>query len=203
VRAATESNELLTLVPASGDALPAALGAQSGPIRVLLTMDELHALVEQAAISTVRACLTALAALPTPRERLHVRAVAAEPVGPAPIAEPGRLPLAELVVGERRRLSVSLGGLARRIRKAAEAEESHSAVSRQDISQIERKGRIPHPDALRWLAHALEVPVERVVGAAEQQRVNRRYAKSLAALDRLDMALVAGTSAASGNENRR
>jgi transcriptional regulator with XRE-family HTH domain len=75
-------------------------------------------------------------------------------------------------------------------------------VSRQDISQIERKGRIPHPDALRWLAHALEVPVERVVGAAEQQRVKRRYAKSVAALDRLDMVLVVARSAASGDEDR-
>jgi transcriptional regulator with XRE-family HTH domain len=199
VRAATESNGLLTLVPASEDARPAATGARSGPSRVLLTRDELHALIEQTAVNTVRACL---AALPNPREPLRVRAVAADPVGPSLIVEPGRLPLAELVVGERRRLSVSLEGLAKRIRKAAAAEASHSAVSRQDISQIERKGRIPHPDALRWLAHALEVPVERVVGAAEQQRVNRRYAKRLAALDRLDMALVVARSAASGDEDR-
>lgn len=197
VRTAMEGNGFLTLVPASEDAGPAAQGAQSGSSRVLLTVEELHALIEQAAVSTVRAFLATLAALSTPRERPRVRAVAAEPVGPALIAEPGRLPLAELVVGERRRLSVSLEGLARRIRKAAEAEGSHSTVSRQGISQIERKGRIPHPDALRWLAHALEIPVERVVGAAEQQRINRRYAKSLAALDRLDMALVARMPAAS------
>jgi transcriptional regulator with XRE-family HTH domain len=201
VRAATESNGLLTLIPASEDAGPPATGAQSGPSQVLLTMDQLHALIEQTAINTVRACLAALAAVP-PGEPLRVRAVAADPVGPSLIAEPGRLPLAELVVGERRRLSVSLEGLAKRIRKAAGAEGSHSAVSRQDISQIERKGRIPHPDALRWLAHALEVPVERVVGAAEQQRVKRRYAKSVAALDRLDMVLVVARSAASGDEDR-
>jgi transcriptional regulator with XRE-family HTH domain len=202
VRTAIESNGFLSLVPASEDAGPAAQGAQSGSSRVLLTVEELHALIEQAAVSTVRAFLATLAALSTPRERPRVRAVAAEPVGPSLITEPGRLPLAELVVGERRRLSFSLEGLAKRIRKAAAAEGSHSAVSRQDISQIERKGRIPHPDALRWLAYALEVPIERVVGAAEQQRVNRRYATSLAALDRLDMALVVARSSASGEEDR-
>jgi hypothetical protein len=95
VRTAIESNGFLTLVPASDDAGPAARGAQSGPSQVLLTMEELHALIEQAAASTVRAFLATLAALSTPRERPRVRAVAAEPVGPALIAEPGRLPLAE------------------------------------------------------------------------------------------------------------
>jgi transcriptional regulator with XRE-family HTH domain len=43
--------------------------------------------------------------------------------------------------------------------RAAEAEGSWCMATRQALSQIERKGRIPHPDRLRWLAHALELPV--------------------------------------------
>jgi len=39
VRTATPSNGFLTLVSASEDAGPAARGAQSGPSRVLLTME--------------------------------------------------------------------------------------------------------------------------------------------------------------------
>ena len=103
--------------------------------------------------------------------------------------EQGRLPLAELVVRERRRQSLSLEELARRMHKAAEAEGTHSAATRQDVSQIERKGRIPHPDGLRWLAGGLSLPVEQVIQAAEQQRVNWRYARGLAVIHRLDLAL--------------
>jgi tetratricopeptide (TPR) repeat protein len=84
------------------------------------------------------------------------------------------LPLAELVSEQRARLSLSLGGVARRMQQAAEQEGNrHCGATRQTIHQIER-GRIPHPDALRWLAVALELPIDRVAAAAREQRMNRR-----------------------------
>jgi tetratricopeptide (TPR) repeat protein len=84
------------------------------------------------------------------------------------------LPLAELVSEQRVRLSLSLGGVARRMHQAAEQEGNrHCGATRQTIHQIER-GRIPHPDALRWLAAALELRIERVTDAAREQRMNRR-----------------------------
>jgi transcriptional regulator with XRE-family HTH domain len=86
---------------------------------------------------------------------------------------PGSLPLAELVAEQRVRLSLSLAAVAKRMGTAADEEGSYSGASRQTIHQIEQ-GRIPHPDALRWLAVALELPVERVVAAAREQRMNRR-----------------------------
>jgi transcriptional regulator with XRE-family HTH domain len=86
---------------------------------------------------------------------------------------PGTLPLAELVAERRARLSLSLAAVAKRMGTAADQEGSYSGASRQTIHQIEQ-GRIPHPDALRWLAVALELPVERVVAAAREQRMNRR-----------------------------
>jgi transcriptional regulator with XRE-family HTH domain len=86
---------------------------------------------------------------------------------------PGSLPLAELVAERRARLSLSLATVAKRMGTAADQEGSYSGASRQTIHQIEQ-GRIPHPDALRWLAVALELPVERVVVAAREQRMNRR-----------------------------
>src|SRR4029453_16664505 len=74
----------------------------------------------------------------------------------------------------RPRRSLSLGGVARRMHQAAEQEGNrHCGATRQTIHQIER-GRIPHPDALRWLAAALELPIERVAVAAREQRMNRR-----------------------------
>jgi transcriptional regulator with XRE-family HTH domain len=86
---------------------------------------------------------------------------------------PDRLPLAELVAERRGRLSLSLAAVAKRMGTAADQEGSYSGASRQTIHQIEQ-GRIPHPDALRWLAVALELPVEQVVVAARAQRMNRR-----------------------------
>jgi tetratricopeptide (TPR) repeat protein len=83
-------------------------------------------------------------------------------------------PLAELVSEQRARLSLSLGGVARRMHQAAEQEGNrHCGATRQTIHQVER-GRIPHPDALRWLAAALELPVDGVAAAAREQRMNRR-----------------------------
>jgi transcriptional regulator with XRE-family HTH domain len=87
---------------------------------------------------------------------------------------PDSLPLAELVAEQRARLSLSLAAVAKRVRTAAEQEgNKHCGASRQTIHQIEQ-GRIPHPDALRWLAIALELPLHRVVVAAKEQRMNRR-----------------------------
>ena len=84
-----------------------------------------------------------------------------------------RLPLAELVAERRARLSLSLAAVARRMHDAADDEGSYSGATRQTIHEIEQ-GRIPHPDPLRWLAVALELPVKQVVDAARRQRMNRR-----------------------------
>jgi transcriptional regulator with XRE-family HTH domain len=92
-----------------------------------------------------------------------------------------RLPLAELVRAQRARLSLSLAAVARRMRDAANLEADHCGASRQTIQEIEQ-GRIPHPDALRWLAVALELPVEQVAAAAREQRMNRRQLLQSAAV---------------------
>jgi tetratricopeptide (TPR) repeat protein len=87
---------------------------------------------------------------------------------------PDYLPLGKLVVEQRHHLSLSQTDAVRRIHNAAKAEGRQSGATKQWISEIERTGRIPHPDALRWLATAIEVPVERVVVAADEQRRLRR-----------------------------
>ncbi|MGH2770417.1 MAG: helix-turn-helix domain-containing protein, partial [Actinomycetota bacterium] len=83
------------------------------------------------------------------------------------------LPLARLLGEQRRQRSLSLAEVARRMRRAAEADRSCCCVTRQTIHAYEH-GRIPHPDALRWLAAALEAPLDRLCSAAEWQRVVRR-----------------------------
>jgi tetratricopeptide (TPR) repeat protein len=87
---------------------------------------------------------------------------------------PESLTLGRLVVEQRHHLSLSQTDAVRRIHNAAKAEGRQSGATKQWISEIERTGRIPHPDALRWLAAAIEVPVERVVAAADEQRRLRR-----------------------------
>lgn len=87
---------------------------------------------------------------------------------------PEYLPLGTLVVEQRHHLSLSQTDAVRRIHNAAKAEGRQSGATKQWISEIERTGRIPHPDSLRWLAAAIEVPVERVVAAADEQRRLRR-----------------------------
>jgi transcriptional regulator with XRE-family HTH domain len=82
---------------------------------------------------------------------------------------PESLPLGRLVVKQRRRLSLSQSDVARRVRNAAKAEGRQSGATKQWVSEIERTGRIPHPDGLRWLAVAIEVPIERLVATADQQ----------------------------------
>ncbi len=86
----------------------------------------------------------------------------------APEPPEGR-PLAVLINEQRRRHSLSLAGVARRMREAAQGEGDYCGADRRAIHGYER-GRIPHPDALRWLAAALEAPLDRVVEAAGRQR---------------------------------
>jgi transcriptional regulator with XRE-family HTH domain len=83
---------------------------------------------------------------------------------------PESLPLGRLVVEQRHHLSLSQTDVVRRIHNAAKADGRQSGATKQWISEIERTGRIPHPDALRWLAAAIDLPVERVVAAADEQR---------------------------------
>jgi transcriptional regulator with XRE-family HTH domain len=73
------------------------------------------------------------------------------------------------VVEQRRRLSLSQTDVARRVRNAAKAEGRQSGATKQWVSEIERTERVPHPDGLRWLAVAIEVPIERLVATADQQ----------------------------------
>lgn len=82
---------------------------------------------------------------------------------------PESLTFGRLVVEQRRRLSLSQTDVARRVRNAAKAEGRQSGATKQWVSEIERTGRIPHPDGLRWLAVAIEVPIERLVATADQQ----------------------------------
>lgn len=95
---------------------------------------------------------------------------------------PERLPLAELVAEQRARLSLSLAAVARGMAEAADQEGSHCGASRQTVHEVEQGRRIPHPDALRWLAVALNLPTSEVVRAAGQQRMNRRQLLRNAAL---------------------
>lgn len=88
-------------------------------------------------------------------------------------------PLADLVARQRRRLGLSHGQLVKRINGLAKAEGEHCGYSPQTIGEIERKGRIPHPVNLRWLATAIadeQIAVDDVLTAAEQQSLNKQQA---------------------------
>ncbi len=87
---------------------------------------------------------------------------------------PELLPLAELIAGQRERLSLSLEGTRKRMQEAAHLEGKYCGATRQTIRAIERGDRIPHPDSLRWLAVGLDLPIEQVASAARQQRMKRR-----------------------------
>jgi transcriptional regulator with XRE-family HTH domain len=52
---------------------------------------------------------------------------------------------------------------------AAQSEGIHCGATRQAILGYER-GRIPHPEALRWLAAAVGLPIDEVTAAARRQR---------------------------------
>jgi len=84
----------------------------------------------------------------------------------------GSLPLAELAAKQRKQLALSLEEAAQRVQKAAESDGDYCAFTRQTIYEIER-GRIPHPRNLRWLAAGLDLAVEQVTQAAQQQRLLR------------------------------
>lgn len=65
---------------------------------------------------------------------------------------PVSLPLGRLVVEQGHRLSLSQTDVVRRHRNAAKADGRQSGATKQSVSEIERTGRIPHPDGLRWRA---------------------------------------------------
>jgi transcriptional regulator with XRE-family HTH domain len=89
------------------------------------------------------------------------------------------LPLAQLVSEARQRQGLSLNGVARRMHAAAEQDGIHCGVTRQTILGYQR-GRIPHPDALRWLAAAVGLPLDEVIAAARRQRRYRLELRVLA-----------------------
>src|SRR5437660_874073 len=92
------------------------------------------------------------------------------------------LPLAQLVSEARQRQGLSLNGVARRMHAAAQQEGIHCGVTRQTILGYQR-GRIPHPDALRWLAAAVALPLDEVIAAARRQRRYRLELRVLASAD--------------------
>src|SRR5437660_8347473 len=99
------------------------------------------------------------------------------------------LPLAQLISTAPQRQGLSLNGVARGMHAAARQEGTHCGTTRQAILGYER-GRIPHPDGLRWLAAAVGLPLEAVTAAAQQQRRRRLELRVLASI-----ALVAPSTA--------
>src|SRR5712691_5112046 len=79
------------------------------------------------------------------------------------------LPLAHLVSEARQQQGISLNGVARRMHAAAQQEGIHCGVTRQTILSYQR-GRVPHPDTLRWLAAAVGLPLDELAAAAQRQR---------------------------------
>lgn len=78
--------------------------------------------------------------------------------------------LAVLIVQSRSRRSLSLNDVARRVRQAASREGvSACGVTRHTVYKWER-GTVPRPDSLRWLAEALDLPVDVLVDAAPPRR---------------------------------
>src|SRR2546422_1296599 len=89
------------------------------------------------------------------------------------------LPFAQLISAARQRRGLSLNGVARGMHAAARQEGTHCGTTRQAILGYER-GRIPHPDGLRWLAAAVGLLVEEVTAAARQQSRRRVELRLLA-----------------------
>lgn len=79
------------------------------------------------------------------------------------------LPLAELIEQECARQCLSLNDVARLVTRAAEQEGERADTGKQTIHRW-RRGQIPRPDHLRWLAAGLGLPLEQVVAAAGLQR---------------------------------
>jgi len=92
------------------------------------------------------------------------------------------LPLAQLVSEARQRQGLSLNGVARRMHAAAREDGMHCGVTRQTILSYQR-GRIPHSDALRWLAAAVGLPLDEAIAAARRQRRYRLELRVLASAD--------------------
>ncbi len=86
------------------------------------------------------------------------------------VEPPAYLPLAELIARECSRQGLTLQGLATRVEQAASGRVS---ISRQQVYRWKR-GQIPYPEAQRWLAAGLGLPVEQVAAAAELQREQLR-----------------------------
>src|SRR5438270_3426623 len=99
------------------------------------------------------------------------------------------LPFAALVSGARQRQGLSLNGVARRMHAAAQAEGTHCGVTRQTVLGYQR-GRVPHPDTLRWLAAAAGLPLDELAAAAQRQR---RYRLELRVLGSTDVVGSSGT----------
>jgi transcriptional regulator with XRE-family HTH domain len=79
------------------------------------------------------------------------------------------LPFAQLIAEARERRDLSLHGVARGMCEAAREEGTYCGTTRQSIHSYER-GRIPYRDAMRWLAAALDLPLEDLRAAARRQR---------------------------------
>ncbi len=78
--------------------------------------------------------------------------------------------LGALIRETRTRRSLSLGDVAFRVRRAAVREGRASGATRHTVWKWEAGLTIPRQDSLRWLAEALDVPVEALVVAAGRWR---------------------------------
>src|SRR5438093_13751065 len=103
------------------------------------------------------------------------------------LESPNRLPLAELISTARQRQSLSLNAVAKGMHQAAQEEGSHCGATRQTILGYER-GRIPHPDALRWLGSAIGLAVDELAAAAQKQRRYRQQLRLLASTELIEVA---------------
>jgi transcriptional regulator with XRE-family HTH domain len=83
---------------------------------------------------------------------------------------PITLPFAVLVATQRRRLGMTLSDVAEAANQAAERSSQPSGAQRTTIYEYERGPRVPYPQTLRWLAEALQLPLEKLADAAQQQR---------------------------------
>jgi len=85
-----------------------------------------------------------------------------------PSSAQSSLPLAALIAREMDRQNLSLGDLAKKVRDAARDQRDNSGTTRQTVHNW-RNGQNPRPAAQRWLAAALDLPLDVVADAARQQ----------------------------------
>lgn len=95
-----------------------------------------------------------------------------------------RGPLSELIREARTRRGLSLENLATLLRTAARTERRTCEATRQTVHNWESKGQLPHPETLRWLSVALEVPLDQLVAARQAQMdlTRRQLLKGAAAM---------------------